>query len=309
MLGTLGRGGMGEVMLARLRQGPDAGREVAVKTLAAEFRQDVATVRQFLEEADLGRQLEHENVIRVLGTGQANDVPFIVMERIDGLDLRAMIDQLRARSQNLPIAVVVHIARGVALALRYVHQASSPAGAPLGLVHCDVTPGNIYVTRSGRVVLSDFGAAAATGMGGDSAVPAGKARYMSPEQILGQPLRPSTDMFALGAVLFELLTRHRAFSGVDTNTVWDKIIARELVPPSSLRTDVPPEMDALVAESLGARLGGSHRGSRWWRSLRGRRGPRLETADEFVQRLNRDFDLPTDTPAQVGRWVRKLLLS
>jgi serine/threonine protein kinase len=243
----VGKGGMAEVYRAVVLEGPRAGQPVAVKRLLPALAGDPRYVARFEQEAEVTRRLRHPAIVEVLETGVASGTPFIVMEYVDGRNLRQILAQCAARKILLPVDFAVYVAHVVAQALAHAHEGVDEAGRPLGIVHCDVSPSNVFVSRLGEIKLGDFGVAVTT----DAAPGAphsryGKIHYLAPEQILGEAPTPRSDIFALGAVLFELLTNEPAFPGRDVEEVGHRILAGKLRAPSELRAELPFELDAMV---------------------------------------------------------------
>jgi eukaryotic-like serine/threonine-protein kinase len=243
----IGRGGMAEVFLARVVAGPRAGRRVALKRLLPIFVRDEEHVALFAAEAKLASELRHPGIVEVLECGVDGGVPFIAMEYVDGKDLARVIAACAARHIRIPVAFALFLAHEVAVALEYAQRARGVEGRPLGVVHCDVSPSNVFVSRAGEVKLGDFGVARACGARVLEAF--GKVRYLAPEQLTGGALGPRTDVFALGAVLYELLTGAPAFPG-DAADVVRRIVAGPRRAPSADRADVPAEVDAIVLRAL-----------------------------------------------------------
>jgi eukaryotic-like serine/threonine-protein kinase len=245
----IGRGGMAEVLRGRVVGGPRAGASVAVKRLLPALAHDPAQVALFAREARLAAQLHHPAIVEVLETGVEAGAPYIAMEYVDGRDLARLIAACAARGIRLPLDFALYAAHAVAEALRYAHGARSSDGRPLGVVHCDVSPSNVFVSHAGEVKLGDFGVARAAGEGRGRAA-FGKVRYLAPEQLRGEAVGPSTDVFGLGAVLYELLTGGHAFPGDHADEVVRHILAGPRRKPSEDRRDVPPEVDAIVLRAL-----------------------------------------------------------
>jgi serine/threonine protein kinase len=247
----VGRGGMAEVWRATARAGPLAGREVAVKRLLPALARDPGYVALFEQEAEVTRRLLHPNIVEIHDAGVAGGTPFIAMEYVDGRNLREIVAQCAARSILLPIDFAAYVAHVVAGALAHAHEGKDARGRPLGVVHCDVSPSNVFVSRLGEIKLGDFGVA--VGPGAHARAPEGtfgKIRYLAPEQIEGERPTPRTDLFALGCVFFELLTNAHAFPGRDVNEVGQRILAGKLRAPSEVRPEVPFELDAIVLRCL-----------------------------------------------------------
>jgi serine/threonine protein kinase len=248
----IGKGGMAEVYRARVLDGPRTGQTVAVKRLLPALARKEGYVTLFEREGRLTQMLCHHAIVSVYETGVAGGTPYIVMEYVDGRNLRQILAQCAARGILLPVDFGVFVAHVIAGALAYAHEARDPVGQPMAVVHCDVSPSNVFISRRGEIKLGDFGvaqtAAVREGLGGQGAF--GKVRYLAPEQIRGEPPTPRVDLFALGAVLFELLTNEPAFPGSDVNEVGQRILRGEVRAPSALRTEVPDALDRLVLAAL-----------------------------------------------------------
>jgi serine/threonine protein kinase len=248
----VGKGGMAEVYRARRREGQRAGELVALKRLLPELARDPGYAAFLQREGQITRGLRHPAIVSVYETGISNGSPYIVMEYVDGRNLCEILGQCAARAILLPIDFAAYVAHVLCQALEYAHTAQDASGGPLGMVHCDLSPSNVFISRLGEIKLGDFGVARTAAAGGPAGGPAavGKVRYLAPEQIRGDPVTPRTDLFALGAVLFELLTNQHAFPGTDVNEVGQRILRGEARPPSGLRPEVPPALDALALSAL-----------------------------------------------------------
>jgi len=244
----IGRGGMADVFLARIPSGPRAGQPVALKRLLPALAGDARYVALFEAEARLVAQLHHPGIVEVLGAGRERGASWIAMEYVDGRDLARVLAACGARGIFVPVPFALFLAHEVALALDHAHRARDASGRPLGIVHCDVSPSNVFLSRAGEVKLGDFGVARAAGAAARASL--GKVRYLAPEQLSGAAIGPRTDVFALGALLHELLTGHPAFPEADAEEVARRIIAGPRRPPSADRPEVPPEVDAVVLRAL-----------------------------------------------------------
>ncbi len=212
LLRPLARGGMGEVYLARRRA---AGIEkwLVVKRMRPERVGDARFLELFMREARLSMSLAHQNIVPVFDFGRIDDQVFLAMERIEGKDLGSSLSRAGAPLSPLLAAFV---AAECCQALDYAHRRRGPDGAPLGIVHRDVTPRNVLLSWSGEVKLTDFGIAALAGDESKSAL--GTPAYMAPEQARGEPLDARADVYAVGLVLREALTGQRARAGVDRDS-------------------------------------------------------------------------------------------
>lgn len=242
----IGAGGMAEVY--RASYSPEGGFEktVAVKKILPGYAGDDDFVALFRQEAALCSRLTHPNVVQVLDFGRFGDTYFLAMEYVDGLTLKRVLDGCAGR--GLPLPAVTYLGHELLRALDYVHRRTGPDGAPLKLVHRDVNPPNILVSRLGEVKLTDFGIARATSASRltQAGLIKGKPGYLAPEQLEDGQLDGRTDLFAVGITLHEALTGLRLFSvGVSDKELLE-VFERPIPAPSRLRRDVPPELDAVV---------------------------------------------------------------
>jgi serine/threonine protein kinase len=243
---------MAEVFLAqRLGEGGFA-RTVAIKTILAHGAEEEA-VRLFLDEAKVASALEHAAIVQTIDLGYENETLFIVMEYVPGPTLSRLVRELKKRGGGLAPEVVAHIGARVASALDYGHRrATSPSGTPLELVHRDISPQNILLTRSGLVKLSDFGVARASIQTHKTKTGQvrGKAAYMSPEQVRAKPLDGRTDVFALGLVLFEALTGKRAFHRSGDIQSMRAVLSDPVPPVRQLNPGVPESIEAVIMRAV-----------------------------------------------------------
>jgi serine/threonine protein kinase len=205
LLGRLGAGGMAEVFAAR-RVGPGGFEQrVCVKRIRASAESDPRFVRMFLEEARIAARLRHATIVQVLEVGEERGVPFLALELVDGLDLRRLIDGLRARGDRLSAEDVAQLASDLSTALEVAHRG--------GVLHRDVSPGNVLVSVFGEVKLADFGIATASDSERWTAtgVPKGKVAYFAPEYALTGEATERTDLYALGVTLYQAATGERPF--------------------------------------------------------------------------------------------------
>lgn len=235
VLATLGRGGMGIVYKAR---DPQIDRIVAIKTILIQDQpNDDDVVGRLRMEARSAGRLQHTNVVTVYDFGHEGEMSYIVMEYVDGINLAKIIEEKRPLSLSSKLDVLLQICEGLA----YAHEQ--------GVVHRDMKPSNVCITTKGVAKILDFGLArfddtrlTRTGF------LSGTIAYMSPERF-GGTTGPQDDIFALGAIAYELLTYTRAFPGSTPPEVMSKIITGAPALPSSV-SDVPPELDAYVLKAL-----------------------------------------------------------
>ncbi|MER2565963.1 MAG: serine/threonine-protein kinase [Myxococcaceae bacterium] len=248
----IGAGGMAEVFTATYS--PEGGfeRKVAVKRVLPSHANDEQFVALFRREAELGATLAHPNLVQVLDFGRHLDSWFLAMEFVDGVTLSALLRAYRERGEFVPLPACLFIVAEVAEGLGYLHEKPSPDGRSVGLVHRDVNPPNVLLSRTGEVKISDFGVARWQASGGLTATGAvrGKLAYMAPEQLDALEPLPAWDLFAFGATSFEILTGHKLFSADNDVALVRALLEAPLRPPSAERADVPPEVDALILALL-----------------------------------------------------------
>jgi serine/threonine protein kinase len=246
----IGSGGMAEVY--RATYSPEGGfeKQVALKRVLPNFADDVEFVTLFRREAELCSMLHHPNIIQVFDLGRHGNTYFLAMEYVDGLPVSTL---LSGRGwQGLPLNAATFLGAELASALDYLHRRTTRTGEPLHLVHRDVNPPNVLVSRIGEVKLSDFGIArsAARAQLTVAGNVRGKLGYMAPEQAYAQAIDGRTDLFALGLTLHEALTGRRVLTGNDEMELMRAAADQELMPPSYFRPDVPPELDAVIMGML-----------------------------------------------------------
>ena len=238
----LARGGMAQVYLARDRS---LDRPVAVKELVPEFATDPSFVERFRREAQAAANLSHPNIVGVYDWGAQDGTYFIVMEYVDGPSLSRV---LRADGPFHPRRAA-EIAAEVAAGLGFAHSR--------GVVHRDVKPGNVLLTRSGQSKVTDFGIARALSSSDEDLTQAGSvmgtATYFSPEQAQGLPVDPRSDLYSLGVVLYELVTGRPPFSGETPLAIAYKHVQDQPAPPSTLMTGLPPSLEAIIMKLLAKR--------------------------------------------------------
>jgi serine/threonine protein kinase len=253
VLGRLGVGGMAEVWLLRRRGVGGFEKFFALKRIRAELLEQSAHVAMFLDEARLAAMLHHPGIVQVFDIGEDEQGFWYVMEYVRGRSAGQVLRQARLRGKPLPIECAVYIGQQVARALHYAHHRITSKG-PLGLVHRDVSPGNVLLGFDGAVKLADFGVARASGrlaetVGGEFK---GKYVYASPEQVRGERVDSRSDLFSLGLVLHELITGARVF-GDDVDTpyaVVQAVLHAPFKPPSALQPACPPELDEVVLRAI-----------------------------------------------------------
>jgi TonB family protein len=253
ILERIASGGMAELYKARLSGVEGFQKILAIKKILPHLADNDEFITMFADEAKLAAQLNHPNIVHIFDLGKIESGGyFIAMEFVEGRDLRAILKSGREIGQPLPVPLSVYIACKVAAALDYAHRRRESDGRELKIVHRDVSPQNILISYEGDIKLCDFGIAKAASKASqtESGALKGKVRYMSPEQAWGKPIDRRSDLFSLGAVMFEMLTDQVLFRGDTDLTVLEKVRAAEVVAPSSVNPEVPRNLDAIVLKAL-----------------------------------------------------------
>ncbi|HEY0713743.1 MAG TPA: serine/threonine-protein kinase, partial [Polyangia bacterium] len=260
--GVLGQGGMGRLYVAEQTGIEGFSKIVALKQILPHLADSPQFRQMFLNEARIAARLEHPNIVVTYEFGEVEGVYFMAMEFLIGEDLAAIL----ARSREIgpvPIQIAAMVAHQALTGLHYAHEIRDNNGQPAGLVHRDVNPSNILITYHGTVKLLDFGVVKnPTTAGTSPGTFKGKYGYCAPEQIRGEPVDRRTDVFCVGIVLWECLTGQRLFKGNNDAAAIDAVRSQTIVPPSSMRPEVPKELDEITMRALSRdrnkRFGSAH---------------------------------------------------
>ena len=240
---VLGYGGMAEVLRGRDIR---LGRDIAVKTLRVDLAREPSFQARFRREAQSAASLNHPSIVAVYDTGESIldgvPVPYIVMEYVDGRTLR---DVLKTERHIMPTRAL-EITAEILKALDYSHRN--------GIIHRDIKPGNVMLTRAGDVKVMDFGIARAVAESSatvtQTAAVIGTAQYLSPEQARGEPVDPRSDVYSTGCLLYELLTGSPPFTGDSAVAVAYQHVREDPIPPSQLNSDISPAIDSIVLKAM-----------------------------------------------------------
>jgi serine/threonine protein kinase len=238
ILHRIGSGGMAYVLRAR---DINLQREVAIKVMRTNLVEKPGFKERFLQEARSAANLSHPNIVTIHDFGQDGSRLFIVMEYVEGTDLKTVIDQQGPLSVEQSLALMTQICAGVG----YAHRA--------GLVHCDLKPQNILISPDGRAKITDFGIAVAFASiqpGPSPDLVWGSPHYFAPEQAVGSPPSPATDVYALGVVLYEMLTRHLPFEADDMMVLAEMHRAAPPPSPREYVPDLPEALEQIVLKVL-----------------------------------------------------------
>jgi Protein kinase domain len=252
LLESVATGGMAEVFRAKRKGVEGFEKIVAVKRILPHLSSNKDFVEMFIAEAKMVASLSHPNIVQIFDLGKIDETYYIAMEFVEGKDLRTILTRARTRNTLPAVDLAALIAARLSAALEYAHRHRDSEGRELRIVHRDVSPQNILISDEGEVKLVDFGIAKAATKAShtDTGSLRGKLLYMSPEQAWGKPLDKRSDLFALGAVFFEILTGHLLFSASSEMSILERVREARFVQPSSLNPAVPIELEAVVMRLL-----------------------------------------------------------
>src|SRR5574338_230240 len=247
VLDRIAVGGMAEVFLAKAYGAHGFEKTIAIKRILPELARDREFEARFIAEAKVAVRLSHANIVQVFDFGRIGESLFIAMEYVDGLDLAALLRKFKDEGRLVPLPAAFHIAIEIVRALDFAHQHN--------VVHRDVSPSNILISRAGEVKIADFGIAVAAsphrraGGAGPRKV-MGKWRYMSPEQARSDTLDTRSDLFSAASVLFELFTGQKLVPGEEAEDIIKNIESMPIPKTSSIRAGLPSRLDDILAGPL-----------------------------------------------------------
>lgn len=252
LIKKIATGGMAEIFLARQAGIEGFEKLLVLKRILPHLAENEEFVEMFLHEARVAVRLNHPNIVQIYDLGEEGGSYFIAMEYIHGEDARRIWRTCEKAGMNLPIPLACRIAMDAAAGLAYAHKRCDASGRPLNIIHRDISPQNLLVSFEGSVKVVDFGIAKAADQATQtrSGVLKGKYSYMSPEQASGLEIDQRTDQFALGIVLHELLTFQRLFKRSNEIQTLTAVADCQVPPPSSINSNVAPELDAIVMKAL-----------------------------------------------------------
>ncbi len=251
VLDRIAVGGMAEVFLAKAYGAHGFEKTLAIKRILPELARDPEFEERFIAEAKVAVRLSHTNVVQVFDFGRFDGSLFIAMEYVDGLDLAALLRRFKERHERVPLPAAFQIAIELSRGLDFAHSH--------GVVHRDVSPSNILLSKAGEVKIADFGIAVAAQPGKVATTGRrkvmGKWRYMSPEQARGEPLDTRSDMFSAASVMYELFTGEKLFPGEEAEDIIRNIEEMPLPRPSQVRRGLPARLDDILHQALARRPG------------------------------------------------------
>jgi serine/threonine-protein kinase len=293
LLDRIAFGGMAEIYRAKTFDDHGIAHMVAVKRVLAHLVEDDDFIQMLVDEAKIASLLRHQNIAQVYEFARAQGEYFIAMEYVDGKDVRTILERCRQRGQPVPPQHAAWIAAEIANALHAAHSGLGPNGQSLRIVHRDVSPSNVICAYTGEVKLCDFGIAKATlsRVQTKTGVIKGKVKYMSPEQAMGRKLDHRSDIFSLGSVLYEMLTKLPPFTAPNEMDLLIKVRDAKYRPIRELEPDVPPALERIVD-----------------RALMRSRTARFQTAEELSVALKAFLAelMPGYSRSYLGRFLRKM---
>ena len=248
----LAEGGMGAVYEAKQLGAEGFEKTMAIKTILEDYSANPEFVEMFIGEAKLVADLVHQNIVQIYQLGKINNIYYIAMEYINGIDLGMFMDKHAELGVELPVDMATFLISRVCRGLEYAHAKTDAAGNPLGVVHRDISPGNIMMTWEGVVKITDFGIAKAKKLMKDreGEVLLGKIQYMSPEQAEFKQTDGRSDIFSLGVVMYELLSGQQLFSEENTIVALRNISVKKIPSIRTLNPRVPEDVERLLNRAL-----------------------------------------------------------
>ncbi len=252
LIERLEAGGMAEVFLAEATSVQGFKKRVAIKRVLPHLASHTNFIGMFLDEARLGARLTHANIVSVFDIGKSDNSFFIVMEFVDGTNLKKIMETLRLKRQPFPLKDVIYIAMEACRGLSYAHELVDDDGNPVELVHRDVSPPNILISKRGEVKVTDFGLAKARTQleRTDPGVVKGKFSYLSPEVANGESVDARADIFALGVCVWEMLSGRRLFLGETDYETVQAVSGADVPSLVGDHAEVDPQFEAMLLKSL-----------------------------------------------------------
>ena len=251
LLRAIAKGGMAEIFKAKTAGAEGFEKELVIKRILPHYSEDESFVKMFIDEATITSKLQHANIVQIFDFDQADKSYYIAMEYVEGVDLKVVVDRARKEGNPLSVAQVAWIIMELCKGLHYAHT-REVKGKPLNIVHRDISPHNAMVSFNGEVKLMDFGIAKAAQRSTKTMAGTvkGKVAYMSPEQARGKPLDGRSDLYAVGIMMWEMLTGKRLFLGDSDFETLTNVLKMEAPAPSTINPDVPPKLDLIILKAL-----------------------------------------------------------
>ncbi|HKO91967.1 MAG TPA: serine/threonine-protein kinase [Polyangiaceae bacterium] len=248
VIDRLEAGGMAEVFRGEALSVQGFKKQVAIKRVLPHLAQNKSFIRMFLDEARLGARLNHANIVTVFDIGAADNTYFIVMEFVDGANLKHVLETMKKTGQRPGMKELLYIGLEICKGLSHAHSLRDDNGTLLNIVHRDISPPNILITRGGEVKVTDFGLAKATTQleKTDPGVVKGKFSYLSPEAAMGKEVDARADVFAVGILLWEAMAGRRLFLGESDYETVKRVQRAEVPSLRGVNSEVDEDLDKLL---------------------------------------------------------------
>jgi serine/threonine protein kinase len=292
LLERISVGGMAEVFKAKSFGVEGFEKILAIKRILPSMAEDADFIEMFIDEAKICGQLNHANICQIFELGRVGESHFIAMEYVWGKDVLQMQNRFRKMRSTMKAEMAAFIASKLCEGLDYAHKKKDAAGRPLGIIHRDISPQNILISYDGELKIIDFGIAKAASRSSktQAGVLKGKFGYMSPEQVRGLPLDRRSDVFAIGTILYELLTADRLFMGESDFETLEKVRNVAVPPVSTVNKTVPPELERIIHKALSKDVDGRYQ---WASEMQ-------EELQAFLMARE-----PVFTAKQLSSWMRE----
>lgn len=293
LLDRIAIGGMAEIFRAKTTGAARFEKIIAIKRIHPNMSEDKDFIRMFIDEAKIAGQLNHPNIAQIYELGRIEGHHFIAMEFIWGKDLLQILSKFKKNRAYMNPYQSAFITTKICEALDYAHKKRDAQGQPMNIIHRDISPQNILISYDGDIKIIDFGIAKARDRSSHTAagVLKGKFAYMSPEQVRGLPIDRRSDIFAIGTLLFEMLTSRPLFSGDSDLTVLEKVRNVEIPKPRDINKEIPAEMERIILKALTRDV-----------------EERYQWASEMQEDLERYMytTQPIYTSKRLGTWMQKV---
>lgn len=252
LLSRIAQGGMAELYLAKLSGYEGFEKLVAIKKILPDLAEETNLIKAFIDEAKLAAFLQHPNIVQIYDFGSVNDTYYIAMEYLYGKDLKIVTRQYKEKGMLLSLGNALYIATQVCAGLDYAHKLKDFQGKPLNIIHRDIGPHNVFITYDGQVKIIDFGIAKAATQVNKTQHGSikGKITYMSPEQAKGEKIDHRSDIYAMGILLYEMVTHERMFDGENTYSVFSKVLESEYRPAQEVNRELPKDLCRIIDRAL-----------------------------------------------------------
>ena len=252
VLDRLASGGMAEVFIAESAGIEGFKKKVAIKRVLPHLSEKKRFIAMFLDEARLSAHLSHSNVVQVFDIGVGDNTYFIVMEYVNGADLKQVIQGVRDQGRPFPIEAAIYVCAKMCEGLAYAHEATGEHGEALHVVHRDISPPNVLISEHGEIKIVDFGLAKASTQleKSEAGIIKGKFSYLAPEAAHGEEVDARADIFAVGIILWEMLAGRRLFQGKSDYETVKQVQAAEIPPISQICPDADDHLESILRRAL-----------------------------------------------------------